>query len=86
MSIQSIIFDKTEWSQEQARKWVHDNNFKESFFGKPMDETRYEYRFRQEEPITEQQKEHGSYYTTDKNKVLVNKEPKYIKFVIKHTN
>ena len=44
--VQSVIFDKSDWDAERARKWLTDNDFKS---GK-IDETEDSLRFRQEDP------------------------------------
>jgi hypothetical protein len=44
--IQSVLFNKHLWSQEQARKYL----IKHGFHDNGVDETTNEYRYRQHEP------------------------------------
>lgn len=43
--IQSIIFDKSKYTLEEAKKWLEERNFKTD-----VDEKKNYYRFRQAEP------------------------------------
>lgn len=48
MSVQSVIFDKKEWTPEKARSWLVAHDYKTDF--KPMHETKSKLRFRQFAP------------------------------------
>jgi hypothetical protein len=50
MSIQSILFDRNIYSLSEAKKWIKDHGYKESFNGKDVDIKPRHYRFRQLEP------------------------------------
>jgi hypothetical protein len=50
MTIQSIIFAKSKWSQARAEKWLKSKGYKITFHGKPVDETANFYRYRQARP------------------------------------
>lgn len=43
--VQSIVFDKSEWTKTQAVTWLKKHNFKTS-----VDETRESLRYRQHDP------------------------------------
>lgn len=53
MTIQSILFDKSKWTLEDAYNWLIEHDYKTDFHGKPVDITSKHYRFRQEEPRKE---------------------------------
>lgn len=50
--IQSVIFNKKDWTKKDSIKWLNKNKFKSVFNGKSPDrETKTSYRFRQHNPI-----------------------------------
>jgi hypothetical protein len=44
--VQSIVFDKSEWTIKKAKKWLKEHNYKVS----KVDKTETTLRFRQEDP------------------------------------
>jgi hypothetical protein len=56
--IQSVIFDKDNWSLTDAKKWLKDHDFKTS-----VDEKENTFRFRQKEPD-----QFSSFRTSDEKK------------------
>jgi hypothetical protein len=65
MNVQSVVIPKKNFSLSQAKKWIKDNNYKLTFYGKPVDLTVGFYRFRQMAPSNFDKK-------TYKTKVLKN--------------
>ena len=58
MPIQSVLIPRKKYTLTEAKKWIRDNNFKETFYGKKPDITEGFYRFRQLKPV-----EGSIYYT-----------------------
>ncbi len=50
MSIQSVVFPRPQWSLARANKYIKDNGYKLSFYGKPVEIHESQYRFRQLAP------------------------------------
>jgi hypothetical protein len=48
--IQSVLIPKDKFTLNKARKWIADNHFKLTFWGKPVDITDKYYRYRQMAP------------------------------------
>lgn len=48
--IQSVLIPKDKYTLIQSRKWIADNHFKLSFYGKQVDITDKYYRYRQLAP------------------------------------
>jgi hypothetical protein len=48
--IQSVLIPKNKFTLIKARKWIANNHFKLSFYGKQVDETENYYRYRQMAP------------------------------------
>jgi hypothetical protein len=48
--IQSVLIPKDKYTLIQSRKWIADNHFKLSFYGKQVDITDKYYRYRQMAP------------------------------------
>ena len=46
-TLQSILVPKSRFSLEEAKKWILDNKYKVSYYGKQYHETKRYYRFRQ---------------------------------------
>jgi len=57
--VQSVIFDKSKFSSETARKWLLDNKYKD----KGVDEKKKFWRFRQLNPLTIKRKGYSHYIT-----------------------
>ena len=65
MGIQSVVFPKKHFTLKEAKLWIVKNGYKLSFYGKPVDITKTQYRFRQTSP-----KKYKNYRITRlKNKV-----------------
>ena len=50
LTIQSVLIPKDKYTLVQSAKWIANNNFKVSFYGKQVDETENYYRYRQMAP------------------------------------
>jgi len=48
--VQSVVFPKDKFNLTQARSFIKRNDYKQSFYGKPVDVTPTQYRFRQLAP------------------------------------
>ena len=48
--LQSVVFEKNKWNQKKAQEWLKKNNFKTSFYGKPVDIKETQLRYRQTAP------------------------------------
>jgi len=48
--VQSVILPKKKFTKLQAKKWIKDNGYKESFYKKKVDITKEYYRYRQKAP------------------------------------
>tara|TARA_R110000824_G_scaffold51503_3_gene143646 strand:+ start:301 stop:543 length:243 start_codon:yes stop_codon:yes gene_type:complete len=48
--IQSVILSKKKFTLKQANNWIKKNNFKLSFYRKPVEKTKNFYRYRQIAP------------------------------------
>jgi hypothetical protein len=57
--VQSVIFDKSKFSLENARTWLHENKYKD----KGVDEKKKMWRFRQLNPLTIKRKGFSHYIT-----------------------
>lgn len=74
--VQSVIFKKSKYSLEEAKKWLKENKYKD----KGVDEKKEFWRFRQLNPATVKQKGFGHYITKPLNNsgvelIIVYKEP-----------
>lgn len=49
--IQSVIFNKNIYTKTQSEKWLVKHGFKTSFYGKGVDITDKNYRWRQSSPL-----------------------------------
>ena len=56
MVLQSVLIPKSKFTLKEAKKWIREHGYKESFYGKDVDITEKFYRFRQAAP------KHGEYY------------------------
>lgn len=50
MQTQSVVIPKKDFSLNEAKKWIKENGYKLTFYGKPVDITVGFYRFRQMAP------------------------------------
>ncbi len=50
MIVQSVVIPKKKFTLKQSEKWIKDNGYKLSFYGKPVDLTVGFYRYRQAAP------------------------------------
>lgn len=57
--VQSVIFDKSKFSLENAKAWLHENKYKD----KGVDEKKKMWRFRQLNPLTIKRKGYSHYIT-----------------------
>lgn len=67
MKIQTIIFDKNKWTEEKARAWLKENNYKSD----KIDVTENSLRFRQEDPADFDDKTFRTITLTDGVKAVV---------------
>lgn len=49
-NIQSIIFNKKNYTLKQSQEWIKKHGYKLTFYGKPVDITENYYRYRQQSP------------------------------------
>ena len=50
MGIQSVVFPKKHFTLSQAKAWIKRNNYKLTHYGKKVDITPTQFRFRQKSP------------------------------------
>lgn len=50
MEVQSVVIPKERFTFKQANRWIKDNGYKLTFYGKPVHLTVGFYRYRQQSP------------------------------------
>ena len=53
--LQSVLIPKSKFTLSEAKKWIKDNKYKETYYGKDVHVTKKYYRFRQSKPQKDKQ-------------------------------
>lgn len=64
MPVQSVLIPKDKFTLQEAKKFIKDNGYKLTYYGKSVDITRNYYRYRQRKPTG-----HSYYISTIKGGV-----------------
>jgi len=76
MEVQSVLFEKEKFTLQKAKDWLKKHNYKLTFYGKGVDETKNMYRFRQVAPTRFDKKSYRIKELGDGVKLVLGKKEK----------